>query len=161
MGQPNDVAYKVNGARTVGRSYDNVVQMLQTQTRPLSIQFFCLGNDGVLKQKEQTRGPRIRIQVEMPKEMVLAMRPDLCSAVKQGSILLVGPASLKRKKRFHLLLTDHDRLLFVNKDTNLLEDEIMCSLIVTVSSRSKYQALTISTLKTDYVLIDNFIRPDI
>ncbi|ETK79511.1 hypothetical protein L915_14644, partial [Phytophthora nicotianae] len=32
--------------------------------------------------KEQTRGPRIRIQVEMPKEMVLAMRPDLCSAVK-------------------------------------------------------------------------------
>ncbi|CAH0514104.1 unnamed protein product [Peronospora belbahrii] len=38
--QPNDVIYKVNGARTVGRSYDNVVQMLQTQTRPLSIQFF-------------------------------------------------------------------------------------------------------------------------
>ncbi|ETN20728.1 hypothetical protein PPTG_03664 [Phytophthora nicotianae INRA-310] len=158
MGQPNDVAYKVNGARTVGRSYDNVVQMLQTQTRPLSIQFFCLGNDGVLKQKEQTRGPRIRIQVEMPKEMVLAMRPDLCSAVKcKNNNVIVAI----RKKRFHLLLTDHDRLLFVNKDTNLLEDEIMCSLIVTVSSRSKYQALTISTLKTDYVLIDNFIRPDI
>lgn len=327
--QPNDVIYKVNGARTVGRSYDNVVQMLQTQTRPLSIQFFrpfrreglfavefrgpslnmtittddvnvivkdlpmahpnivgyaeahgvrifdiihavdgevingleynraisllsrstrpmvvvfarskvmpptpgrstgvmsnrfsfastvapsprpssmdgfgsrrgsgcsamsgmdgenmlveemlefCegLGNDGVLNQKE----------VEMLKDMVLAMRPDVCCAVKRKnnnaivaivrspfmrlwdsllktreSILLAGPVSLKRKKRFHLLLTDHERLLFVNKDTNLLEDEIMCSQIVTVSSRSKYQELTISTSKMDYVLIDNFIGP--
>ncbi|KAF1788158.1 PH domain-like [Phytophthora cactorum] len=327
--QPNDVIYKVNGARTVGRSYDNVVQMLQTQTRPLSIQFFrpfrreglfavefrgaslnmtittddvnvivkdlpmahpnivgyaeahgvrifdiihavdgevingleynraisllsrstrpmvvvfarskmmpptpgrsttvmtnrfsfastvapsprpsnvdgfgsrrgsgssmmsnvdgenmlveemlefCegLGSDGVLNPKE----------VEMLKDMVLAMRPDVCSAVKRKnnnaivaivrspfmrlwdsllktreSILLAGPVSLKRKKRFHLLLTDHERLLFVNKDTNLLEDEIMCSQIVTVSSRSKYQELTISTSKTDYVLIDNFIGP--
>ncbi|CAH0514103.1 unnamed protein product [Peronospora belbahrii] len=137
---------------------------------------FCegLGNDGVLNQKE----------VEMLKDMVLAMRPDVCSAVKRKnnnaivaivrspfmrlwdsllktreSILLAGPVSLKRKKRFHLLLTDHERLLFVNKDTNLLEDEIMCSQIVTVSSRSKYQELTISTSKTDYVLIDNFIGP--
>ncbi|RLN71236.1 hypothetical protein BBJ28_00007028, partial [Nothophytophthora sp. Chile5] len=38
--QSGDVIYKVQGARTVGRSYDNVVQMLQTQTRPLCIQFF-------------------------------------------------------------------------------------------------------------------------
>ncbi|RLN54850.1 hypothetical protein BBJ29_002479 [Phytophthora kernoviae] len=311
--QSDDVIYKVNGARTVGRSYDNVVQMLQTQTRPLSIQFFrpfrrdglfavefrvkdlpmahpnivgyaeahgvrifdiihavdgevingleynraisllsrptrpivvvfarskimpptpgrstgvmtnrfsfastvapsprpssmdgfgsrrgsgasamsnvdgenmmveemlefCegLGNDGLLNPKE----------VEMLKDMVLTMRPDVCSAVKRRnnnaivaivrspfmrlwdsllktreSILLAGPVSLKRKKRFHLLLTDHERLLFVNKDTNLLEDEIMCSQIVTVSSRSKYQELTISTNKMDYVLIDNFIGP--
>ncbi|POM80474.1 hypothetical protein PHPALM_1686 [Phytophthora palmivora] len=137
---------------------------------------FCegLGNDGVLNVKE----------VEMLKDMVLTMRPDVCSAVKRKnnnaivaivrspfmrlwdsllktreSILLAGPVSLKRKKRFHLLLTDHERLLFVNKDTNLLEDEIMCSQIVTVSSRSKYQELTISTSKMDYVLIDNFIGP--
>ncbi|TDH73113.1 hypothetical protein CCR75_004262 [Bremia lactucae] len=327
--QPNDVIYKVNGARTVGRTYDNVVQMLQTQTRPMNIQFFrpfrreglfavefrgaslnmtittddvnvivkdlpmahpnivgyaeahgvriydivhavdgkvingleynraisllsqntrpmvvvfarskvmpstpgrytasmtnrfsfastvapsprpstvdsfgsrrgsgssmlsavdgenmlveemvefCdgLGTDGILNLKE----------VEVLKEMVLAMRPDVCCAVKQKNnnalvalvrsplmrlwdnllktrerILLAGPVSLKRKKRYHLLLTDHERLLFVNKDTNLLEDEIMGSQIVTVSSRSKYQELTISTSKTDYVLIDNFIGP--
>ncbi|GLE04419.1 hypothetical protein PINS_up013361 [Pythium insidiosum] len=38
--QTNDVIYKVQGSRTVGRSYDAVVQMLQTQVRPLSIQFF-------------------------------------------------------------------------------------------------------------------------
>ncbi|ETO68061.1 hypothetical protein F444_15079, partial [Phytophthora nicotianae P1976] len=35
----------------------------------------------------------------------------------------------------------------------------MCFLIVTVSSRSKYQAFTISTSKTDCGLIYNFIGP--
>ncbi|EGZ25607.1 hypothetical protein PHYSODRAFT_359506 [Phytophthora sojae] len=245
--QPNDVIYKVNGARTVGRSYDNVVQMLQTQTRPLSIQFFRpfrreglfavefrgaslnmtittddvnvivkdlpMAHPNIVGYAEAhgvrifdiihavdgevingleynraisllSRSTRPMVVVEMLKDLVLAMRPDVCSAVKRKnnnaivaivrspfmrlwdsllktreSILLAGPVSLKRKKRFHLLLTDHERLLFVNKDTNLLEDEIMCSQIVTVSSRSKYQELTISTSKMDYVLIDNFIGP--
>ncbi|KAI9922569.1 hypothetical protein PsorP6_000899 [Peronosclerospora sorghi] len=327
--QPNDVIYKVNGARTVGRSYDQVVQMLQTTTRPLRIQFFRpFRREGLFA--VEFRGPSLNMTITtddvnvivkdlpmahpnivgyaeahgvrifdiihaidghvihgleynraisllsrptrpmvvifarskvMPptpgrstgtmsnrfsfastvapsprpstlegfnsrrgsgcsalsgvegenmvveemlefceslasdnvlnpkevdglKELVLTMRPDVCTAVKRKNtnaivaivrspcmrlwdsllktrerILLAGPVSLKRKKRFHLLLTDHERLLFVNKDTNLLEDEIMCAQIVTVSSRSKYQELTISTSKTDYVLIDNFIGP--
>lgn len=123
-------------------------------------------------------------EVELLKEMVLAMRPDVCAAVKRQNrnaivalvrspfmriwdgllktretILLAGPVSIKRKKRFHLLLTDHERLLFVNKDTNLLEDEIMCSQIVTVSSRSKHHELIVATSKHEYVLVDNFIGP--
>lgn len=139
---------------------------------------FCdgLATEGVLNVKE----------VELLKEMVLAMRPDVCAAVKRKNrnaivalvrspfmriwdgllktretILLAGPVSIKRKKRFHLLLTDHERLLFVNKDTNLLEDEVMCSQIVTVSSRTKHQEVIVATSKHEYVLIDNFIGPAI
>lgn len=137
---------------------------------------FCEGfaADGVLSAKE----------IDVLKEMVLSMRPDVCSAVKRKnrnaivaivrsptmriwdnllktreSILLAGPVTLKRKKRYHLLLTDHERLLLVNRDTNLLEDEIMCSQIVTVSSRTKFQEVLISTPKSEYVLVDNFIGP--
>lgn len=137
---------------------------------------FCEGfaADGVLSAKE----------IDVLKEMVLSMRPDVCSAVKRKnrnaivaivrsptmriwdnllktreSILLAGPVTLKRKKRYHLLLTDHERLLLVNRDTNLLEDEIMCSQIVTVSSRTKFQEILISTPKSEYVLVDNFIGP--
>lgn len=139
---------------------------------------FCEGFavDGVLSAKE----------IDVLKEMVLSMRPDVCSAVKRKnrnaivaivrsptmriwdnllktreSILLAGPVTLKRKKRYHLLLTDHERLLLVNRDTNLLEDEIMCSQIVTVSSRTKIQEILISTPKSEYVLVDNFIGPAI
>ncbi|DBA03341.1 TPA: hypothetical protein N0F65_004618 [Lagenidium giganteum] len=137
---------------------------------------FCesLAADGILTPQE----------TDLLKEMVLSMRPDVCCAVKRKnrnaivaivrsptmriwdhllktreSILLAGPVSIKRKKRYHLLLTDHERLLFVNKDSNLLEDEIMCSQIVTVSSRTKYAEINISTSKSEYVLIDNFIGP--
>ncbi|ETP09229.1 hypothetical protein F441_14896 [Phytophthora nicotianae CJ01A1] len=69
-------------------------------------------------------------EVEIPKEMVLAMRRNLCSAVdcKNNNVIVAN-------------------------------DEIMRFLIVTVSSRSKYQAFTISTSKTDCGLIDNFIGP--
>lgn len=325
--QVDDVIYKVQGARTVGRSYDNIVQMLQTQTRPLAIQFFRpFRREGLFA--VEFRGPSLNMTIttdehnvivkdlpmahpnivgyaeahgvrqfdilhaidgevirgaeynrvvsllsrpnrpmvvvfarskiapptpsrstgvmtsrfsfastaapsprgstavdgrrgsgssavsgadgenmlvedmlefcegmaaegvlslketEILKEMVLSMRPDVCAAVKRKnrnaivaivrsptmrlwdnllktreSILLAGPVSIKRKKRFHLLLTDHERLLFVNKDTNLLEDEIMCSQIVTVSSRSKQQELSIATAKTEYQLVDNFISP--
>nr|CCA14533.1 conserved hypothetical protein [Albugo laibachii Nc14] len=116
------------------------------------------------------------------KEMIVATRPDLLCAIRRNNrnaivaivrspamriwdhllktrenILLAGPVSLNRKKRYHMLLTDHERILFINKETNLLEDEIMCSHIVTVSSRSKSGELHISTLKQEYVLIDNFI----
>lgn len=139
---------------------------------------FCDGfaADGVLSAKE----------IEQLKEMVLSMRSDVCSAVKRKnrnalvaivrsptmriwdnllktreSILLAGPVTLKRKKRYHLLLTDHERLLLVNRDTNLLEDEIMCSQIVTVSSRVKFQEILITTPKSEYVLVDNFIGPAI
>lgn len=125
-------------------------------------------------------------EIELLKEMVLSMRADVCSAVKRRnrnalvaivrsptmriwdnllktreSILLAGPVTLKRKKRYHLLLTDHERLLLVNRDTNLLEDEIMCSQIVTVSSRAKFQELLVTTPKSEYVLVDNFIGPAI
>lgn len=137
---------------------------------------YCEGfaADGVLSAKE----------VDVLREMVLSMRPDVCSAVKRKnrnaivaivrsptmriwdnllktreSILLAGPVTLKRKKRYHLLLTDHERLLLVNRDTNLLEDEIMCSQIVTVSSRTKFQEVLISTPRSEYVLVDNFIGP--
>lgn len=319
--QIDDVIYKVQGARTVGRSYDSVVQMLQTQTRPLAIQFFrpfprnglfavefrgaslnmtittddvnvivkdlpmahpnivgyaeahgvrqfdiihavdgevirgleynraiallsrpvrpmivvfarskvaapqtpsrstgvmtsrfsfassvapsprgsvrrgsgCSGqstNEMLVEDMLEfcdgfaTEGVLSAKEIDALKEMVLAMRPDVCSAVKRKnrnaivaivrspamriwdsllktreSILLAGPVTLKRKKRFHLLLTDHERLLLVNRDTNLLEDEIMCAQIVTVSSRVKFQELLISTPKHEYVLVDNFIGP--
>ncbi|TYZ57714.1 hypothetical protein PybrP1_006289 [[Pythium] brassicae (nom. inval.)] len=125
-------------------------------------------------------------EVELLKEMVLSMRADVCGAVKRRnrnalvaivrsptmrvwdhllktreSILLAGPVTLKRKKRYHLLLTDHERLLLVNRDTNLLEDEIMCAQIVTVSSRAKFQELLVTTPKAEYVLVDNFIGPAI
>lgn len=125
-------------------------------------------------------------ELDIVSKMVLASRPDLCGAVKRKnqnavvaivrspmmrmwdhllktheSILLAGPVSVKRKKRYHLLLTDHERLLFINKDTNLLEDEIMCSQVVTISSRSKHAEIVISTLhaRGDYVIQDNFIGP--
>ncbi|ETI39309.1 hypothetical protein F443_15097 [Phytophthora nicotianae P1569] len=121
-----------------------------------------------------TRGlfPSTRIkEVEIPKEMVLAMRRNLCSAVdcKNNNVIVANVRSpfmrlcdslLKTREHFtggacvaqaqetlHLLLTDHE------------QDEIMRFLIVTVSSRSKYQAFTISTSKTDCGLIDNFIGP--
>jgi hypothetical protein len=127
-------------------------------------------------------------EIDIVSRMVLAMRPDLCSAVKRKnqnaivaivrspmmrmwdhllktheSILLAGPVSVKRKKRYHLLLTDHERLLFVNKDTNLLEDEIMCSQIVTISSRSKHGEIVITPVnsRSDIVIQDNFIGPAI
>ncbi|KAF1334067.1 Pleckstrin domain-containing protein, partial [Globisporangium splendens] len=320
--QIDDVIYKVQGARTVGRSYDTVVQMLQTQTRPLAIQFFrpfernglfavefrgtslnmtittddvnvivkdlpmahpnivgyaeahgvrqfdiihavdgeiirgleynraiallsrptrpmvvvfarskmspqtpsrstgvmtsrfsfastvapsprgsrrgstssaLSGGDGESMLVEEmlefcegfaTDGTLTVKEVDGLREMVLSMRADVCSAIKRKnrnavvaivrsptmriwdnllktreSILLAGPVTLKRKKRYHLLLTDHERLLLVNRDTNLLEDEIMCSQIVTVSSRTKFQELLISTPKAEYVLVDNFISP--
>lgn len=139
---------------------------------------FCdtLSSENVLNGKE----------VDLLREMVLAMRPDVCAAVKRQNrnaivalvrspfmriwdgllktretILLAGPVSIKRKKRFHLLLTDHERLLFVNKDSNLLEDEVMCQQIVTVSSRTKHHELIVSTSKHEYVLVDNFIGPAI
>jgi hypothetical protein len=116
------------------------------------------------------------------REMVGSMRPDLCCAIRRKnrngiiaivrspnmrvwdhllqtkeSILLAGPVSMSRKKRYHLLLTDHERLLFVNRESNELEDEIMCSHIVTVSSNSNTGVINILTSKQEYNLQDNFI----
>ncbi|TMW65841.1 hypothetical protein Poli38472_003606 [Pythium oligandrum] len=133
-----------------------------------------LGAEGILTPAE----------VEIMSKMVLSMRPDLCCAVKRKnqnavlailksptlrswdhllktheSILLAGPVAVRRKKKYHFVLTDHERLLFINKDTNLLEDEIMCSQIVTISSRSKFSELVITTSKNEYVIFDNFVGP--
>nr|CCA25411.1 conserved hypothetical protein [Albugo laibachii Nc14] len=116
------------------------------------------------------------------KEMVISTRPDLLCAIRRRnrnaviaivrspamrlwdhllktreSILLAGPVLSKKKKRYHLLLSDHQRLLLVDKETNLLDDEIMCSHIVTVSSKSGSCELHISTAKHEYALVDNFV----
>lgn len=121
-------------------------------------------------------------EVNILKEMVMSTRPDLLCAIRRRnrnaviaivrsptmrlwdhllktreSILLAGPVHSKKKKRYHLLLTDHQRLLLVDKETDLLDDEIMCSHIVTVSSRSGSCELHISTVKHEYTLVDNFV----
>ncbi|RHY24196.1 hypothetical protein DYB32_008949 [Aphanomyces invadans] len=120
------------------------------------------------------------------KDMLAAGRGDLASAIRHRNknaivalvrsptmhvwdqllktrerVVLAGPVASKKSKRYHLILTDHERLLFVNKNTNALEDEVLCSHIVTVSSRTKLQEVIISTTKTEYVLLDSFIGPSV
>ncbi|KAG9406398.1 hypothetical protein AC1031_002717 [Aphanomyces cochlioides] len=120
------------------------------------------------------------------KDMLVAGRGDLASAIRHRNknaivalvrsptmhlwdqllktrerVVLAGPVSSKKTKRYHLILTDHERLLFVNKTTNALEDEVLCSHIVTVSSRSKLQEVIITTAKSEYVLLDSFIGPSV
>ncbi|ETV81753.1 hypothetical protein H257_05345 [Aphanomyces astaci] len=120
------------------------------------------------------------------KDMLAAGRGDLASAIRHRNknaivalvrsptmhlwdqllktrerVVLAGPVASKKTKRYHLILTDHERLLFVNKTTNALEDEVLCSHIVTVSSRSKMQEVILSTAKTEYVLLDSFIGPSV
>jgi hypothetical protein len=118
------------------------------------------------------------------KEMLSAGRGDISSAIRHENknavvalvrsptmrlwdhllktsenILLAGPLSstTKKSKWYHLLLTNHGRLLFVDKTLNTLEDEILCNQIVTVSSRSKFNELTITSVSSEYVLQDTFI----
>ncbi|OQS07902.1 hypothetical protein THRCLA_00106, partial [Thraustotheca clavata] len=125
-------------------------------------------------------------ETEILKDMLNGGRGDLASAIRhrnknaivalvrsptmrlwdhllktRESIILAGPVTFKKTKRYHLLLTDHERILFVNKATNALEDEILCSHIVTVSSRSKVHELVITTTKAEYILNDSFIGPSV
>ncbi|OQR98252.1 hypothetical protein ACHHYP_08926 [Achlya hypogyna] len=125
-------------------------------------------------------------ETEILKDMLNCGRGDLASAIRhrnknaivalvrsptmrlwdhllktRESIILAGPVTFKKTKRYHLLLTDHERVLFVNKATNALEDEILCSHIVTVSSRSKVHELVITTTKAEYILNDSFIGPSV
>lgn len=120
------------------------------------------------------------------REMVLNARSDLCSAIRhkrnnaivaivksprmkvwnhllkaKENIVLAAPVTMKRNKRVHLVLTDLERLLIISKEKNKLKEEIACSDIVTVSSRSKYSELCLDTKKGSYVLIDHFIGPSI
>ncbi|KAF0684056.1 Aste57867_23977 [Aphanomyces stellatus] len=125
-------------------------------------------------------------EVAILKDMLTAGRGDLASAIRHRNknaivalvrsptmhlwdqllksrerVILAGPVATKKTKRYHLILTDHERILFVNKTTNMLEDEILCSQIVTVSSRTKVQEVILTTPKSEHVLIDSFIGPSV